>query len=509
MNMQDTKQHEDLTVEIAAPIEHFGDFRSRFRKYVPDAMIDFVVGFLLRIQTLTGIAFHISLPENLATLPRNIHRAFPVLDVLKERGVITSVSYRTRAHADEPMFHATQIELDRRRKSIGYLGRSSSLFSEDETWWPAIGEAVERWCLFNYTPPRWDTRHMTVAEGAQKSGLDLWNIAGFSPEWRADRASKNLALQNESSLLWTSVTPLTEDAPSHAPLQWFTLDYAQQAVRRTQREPVISSPISTGAATGKTRTHALLGGMLEVIERDAFIIHWLRKITPQKIDLGSIHHPRIKKIRDLAERYHLEVHILYLATDMPAHVAAAVTIDRTGVGPAVNIDTSAGFDLIECIERAVTNTFVQRDFMRTQMSKGAHLQYKDTNPETLNISSRLSWWSFTERLPLIDFFIRGESLRIENVRNFSPPKRTADQLSMLVRACEQEGYSAFYKNIMPPTLAKALAPLSTVFVRMPDFQPLYLNERERATGGTRLTDIPQKLNLHPGATVHEIPHPFL
>jgi len=122
---------------------------------------------------------------------------------------------------------------------------------------------------------------------------------------------------------------------------------------RTDSEPYIRHTTSNGAAAGSSWEHSVYSAFAEAIERDAFVIHYLNKLSPPQIDLRSINNKDIKKLLESYERYNLELYILDITTDIKVPVFLALVIDRAinkaGTGQAVSIDMISGFDVEKII----------------------------------------------------------------------------------------------------------------------------------------------------------------
>lgn len=70
---------------------------------------------------------------------------------------------------------------------------------------------------------------------------------------------------------------LCTDKSVYMPLSFIKLPYKIQ-----EEEDRINPSISTSLALGKTKNQAILTGIYEVIEREAFAISWLLKLPPNK-----------------------------------------------------------------------------------------------------------------------------------------------------------------------------------------------------------------------------------
>jgi ribosomal protein S12 methylthiotransferase accessory factor len=87
---------------------------------------------------------------------------------------------------------------------------------------------------------------------------------------------------------------------------------------------------SNGCAVGSVLEEAVLHGLLEVVERDAFLLMWYGKLVPKEIDLDSVNSwlVRAMAIRMALIGYDLRCFDIRVDTSIP--VVAAVAVRRDG-----------------------------------------------------------------------------------------------------------------------------------------------------------------------------------
>jgi oxazoline/thiazoline synthase len=89
------------------------------------------------------------------------------------------------------------------------------------------------------------------------------------------------------------------------------------------------SPDTNGCAAGATRTDALLGALLELVERDAVAIWWYNRLTRPAVDLASFDSPELRALQAGFAAVGRSVHLLDITTDIgiPAYAAVAPLAD--------------------------------------------------------------------------------------------------------------------------------------------------------------------------------------
>ncbi|WP_052850142.1 TOMM precursor leader peptide-binding protein [Streptomyces avicenniae] len=101
---------------------------------------------------------------------------------------------------------------------------------------------------------------------------------------------------------------------------------------------------SNGCATGGHPAEAVLHGLLELVERDAFLVAWYGRRTPGRIDLASCRTPAIRAALDRAALLGYDVHAYDTRADLPVPVVTALAVRRDGGPGLLSFGAAAGFD---------------------------------------------------------------------------------------------------------------------------------------------------------------------
>lgn len=418
---------------------------------------------------------------------------------LKEAGVIKGI-IKERVLSDEPKMYRYFATV-RGAQGSGQNGIGSSFFSEAGALWAAIGEAIDRYSLIHFAPRRFlDAPYERVSRRA----LDIFSLAGISEERRKlGHAKHSLLFDKKTMFRWVKGYSLTREEQIWVPLQLVTFYNWPK-----DREPYLRLPISTGSAAGGTLEQALYRGVLEVIERDAFMITWLKRLSPPRLDLQSLESPRIRKINEYFERYRLELNVLALPTDVPCHVILATVIDgRTGFAH-LTVGLRASLNLEEAIIVAVQEALGARFYTRDHLSAMARDMPEITDVDKIDRLQRVALWaSQPEFKDLISFLWAGEVKSASEVKNFFEPPTDAERLNFLINHFKREGIEVAYVKNIPYAIAGKV-PFECAYVIIPEFQPMHLQESLPYFSGKRLETVPQKLNLRVDDSINTIPHPF-
>lgn len=473
-----------------------------------------VVWLLERLAYVVGYPIYVALPTEVAELKEfpEALRAMRIVKRLQQAGYISHSEYIVYDYPDEPpawiLFHTLQHT----KKRLGSAGKAAHTSSIEYLQWPALGEAIERHCMQH---PHHTQNELIISSytDLKSKKVDIFSITSFSTSERVEnRVLCPLAYDIFSEFCWAPVTNAVTGKIVYAPWQWFSFSHLHTVLSATttHNEPLLSPPISTGAAAGQTINHAVLAGLLEVIERDAFMIYWLQQLPARRIDLDSIEDDRVRALRDLARDYRIELEVLYLETDAPVHTVCSVVIDRTMVGPAVYVEAKSGFDLVEIIHDLLQDQLAQRGALYRLWERNEDLQ--DVPAADLNHVAGILYWQKPERLNDIAPFISGPVCAVTELPKYDVGITVDEKLAHLYNWCRESNYPVYYRELISPKMKKMAEGVSAVMVRVPDLQPLYVEEQYKATGGTRLQSIPRSLGYTPRYDLESgycpIPNPF-
>ena len=111
---------------------------------------------------------------------------------------------------------------------------------------------------------------------------------------------------------------------------------------------------SNGCAIGSCLEEAILFGLLELIERDSFLLGWYGGARPAGIDLASCSGRALHAMVDRAALQGYEVHAFDSRVDLAVPVVTALAVRRDGGPGALAFAAGAGFDPERAVESAVS-----------------------------------------------------------------------------------------------------------------------------------------------------------
>ncbi|HEX7041782.1 MAG TPA: YcaO-like family protein [Patescibacteria group bacterium] len=417
--------------------------------------------------------------------------------VLLHRDVITNVS-QSILYNDEPQlfsFFATYPASKKREDMYDYSAGVS--FIKNIALLRALCEGMERYCLDNLKLPIAATSSI---KKVKKSHLDPKIFSPFSSSQLANLKFRQFRINENSQFRWIEAESLSTGERKLLPAQLATYNY-----QYLDKEPLITIPLSTGVATGNSLEDALQRAILEIVERDAYMISYLNKLPSPSIELNQIKSKKIKRVISTFKRYRLELTLVDITTDIEIPSFAAITIDRTGLGPAVSVGLKAGFDEEAAMISAIEESLMTRSWVRDKFA------YSEVSTKKLkkilNIDDRARLWFSREMVEKLDFWLEGNKKKTLQFKK----KNTKRGLDFIKRIFEEKNMEILYVDITDKKIKEA--GFAVVRVIIPQLQQLYLDERHPFLGGSRLYTVPVKLGYlskpHLEYELNKIPHPFL
>ncbi|MFE2293391.1 TOMM precursor leader peptide-binding protein [Streptomyces sp. NPDC059452] len=111
---------------------------------------------------------------------------------------------------------------------------------------------------------------------------------------------------------------------------------------------------SNGCATGGSLEEAILFGLLELVERDAFLLAWYGRARLTGIDLTTATAPAVRSMIDRAALHGYDVHAFDTRMDLAVPVVTALAVRRDGGDGTLSFSAAAGFDPADTVEAALS-----------------------------------------------------------------------------------------------------------------------------------------------------------
>ena len=161
------------------------------------------------------------------------------------------------------------------------------------------------------------------------------------------RASSTPGPTTEAKIGWTRAVELPGGSEAFAPASLVYLYFNTEGP-----DGYFCPPTSNGLAAGPSLDAAILGGLYELIERDAFLITWMNRLTGAAS--GLLRHGGIAaRIRSHYARFGVEALVFDITTDIGVPVMMAMAVDRSGDGPAVVVGLGCHLNPAVALKKAL------------------------------------------------------------------------------------------------------------------------------------------------------------
>lgn len=388
--------------------------------------------------------------------------------------------------------------------SIGFAGGAS--LNKDKALWKVIGESIERYGLF-MNGRKSIQGSFNELKGQNKELLDPNQII-YSTLKSQPKNKQN------TSIDWVSGYNFSRGKKCFIPTQLIAVPYWDSG-----KETIWRAPITTGAATGSSIQAAIFNGLCEVIERDAFMVSWLRQLVVKRIInfkktnsvTGDKHSQLLNKTLALLERYKLSPEFYLLPNDTQLPTVMCILKDTTKVGPPLTVGLDTDFSIVKTMLGALEESLQLRPWVRQVHDKKLHKpKIKNNKYDLYNLEQRASLWSSSIALKHLDkWLLNAEEIQMDEIKSYS----SKETLKSLVDQISTMNATVYFSDLTKYTPKKVQdKKLFTVKVVIPEYQPLYLIEKYADYVRDRLFTAEKRLNcksLLSGENLQTFPHPML
>lgn len=371
--------------------------------------------------------------------------------------------------------------------------------SIQEAMVPALGELLERYSCTQWSDA--NITHGTESELRHNGAVRLDNFNVFSRRQLKQDIFKQNRFSENTHMDWVQARELENNnhvlVPAH--LAYMFYNHAHP------HEPMIWQASSNGAAAGTTHEMATYNAICELIERDAFMITWLNKISPPRLDIATVPIPRVRDAAKQIAACGLEFYILDITTDIQVPVFLGVTVD-TKNHTEFHISGVAGFDIDTALVK-LTYEVIKFLHHTDRQSNNNDLLRK---PEQIHtIIDRSRYWKNPETVKKGLFLIQGPTTSYDDLPK-NPPQKLSTYIENIRQIFKEKQYPCYLVNVTSDIARDA----GVVVVRaiVPNLMQIYFNETQKPLGVRRLYTVPKLLGYECKTNEKElntVPHPFL
>jgi ribosomal protein S12 methylthiotransferase accessory factor len=363
----------------------------------------------------------------------------------------------------------------------------------------ALGEAIERYSA-SYLP---ESGFVTAsADDLHGEAVDPDRFALFHEEQYGREGFPFRRFERETRLRWTEGFRIPDGARAYLPVQ---LAYIRPPI---VDEHPIGYSTSNGVACGATLEEAILGGLFEVIERDAFMITWYNRLSlPRLIWDGD------RAMTELIERSFapagLDYSLIDLSVFFDVPTVLGVVHGPPGQLGALGVGAGCAVTIHEACRKALSESFAVRRWAR-DMAYAEPDRRPSTSSDIQTFDDHILYYA-EERNSVHARFLDSSPVT-RHVQEISAVEgsNVKEQIGALARRLAQRGLSAYAVDVTSPDVRSS--GLSVARVIAPELCQLDVLDTARLLGGRRLYFAAYEAGLRSEplalADVNIHPHPF-
>jgi len=436
-----------------------------------------------------------------------------ILAYLHTHGIISEPHFTQQlANFDRPRFHNFFVQLnDSARKTDGIItsyaafGASST---QEEAISKTVGEALERYFLSIFKKEKMVYGSYDSFKGSVQRALDISQLNGFSDKQR--KSFPELAWTTESPMYWVTGERYQTGEKTMLPAQLVFWNYRHGSVDPHREEKVLVQSTTSGCAGHFSKREAVLSGILELIQRDAFLIFWLNHLSPPVLDVASMKDPEIVELLSYCKRYRLELTFLNTTADIAVPSVTCVITDNTpSDGPYIAMGGGTGFDLKRNIIHSALEALSVSSYSATLPAPILDDSYVPFADKSIARDARLGMWKGQKMAERFAFFTSGARQDPQELLAMTEGKDDVSmQLDYVLGALRKlgDGYDVYTYEAQDEVLSTLKYHVLRTIV--PQLIPLHLVEYAATIHAKRLKQVPELLGYKSATTLNPWPHPF-
>lgn len=337
--------------------------------------------------------------------------------------------------------------------------------------WSLFGEAAERYSSYHFTETRTITASLSevvddAIDPTEWIGFDYQNTPLDFPYKRFDP---------EQPIRWAWVNDLSGGAPKLVPAAhiWLRLGKVFPAENFVQRT-------STGLGAGTSVQQAILSGLLELVERDAFSTRWLLSANPSpKTQVAS----NVLFLQEQLQTAGIHLELF----DIAVHKFAPVTLAKLTL-PEHNFGLCLGAGCAKNREDADMKAALEAYHILQGMlfwhSKSPRAMLPS---EVRDFVDHGRYYSQPEAAKTIQWFFNGKHDPINSAPMSLPEGSDAMAIEEVRLRLKEQGFDSYYIDVTPTDIQEV--GFVVVKVLVPGLQPLTCGQHVVADDRRRLDQV--------------------
>ncbi|MFG2925632.1 TOMM precursor leader peptide-binding protein [Streptomyces sp. NPDC048305] len=276
---------------------------------------------------------------------------------------------------------------------------------------------------------------------------------------------------------------------------------------------------SNGCAIGSCLEEAVLGALLELIERDAFLLGWYGGTPLTEIDLNTVTEPTTRAMIDRANLLGYDVHAFDNRIDLAVPVVTGLAVRQDGGTGMFSFGASSSMNAAAALEGALSEVLTYIPHLPGQVEERRHeLQAMAADfSKVLHLKDHAQLYGLPETAPFVAPYRKPRAIRpmADIYAPWESVRPVTRDLVDDVRFCRDELVGAGHDVIVvdQTTPEQQHMGLRTVCALVPGLLPIDFGwSRQRALTMPRLRTAARRAGLRDSdltaSEIRQIPHPF-
>jgi len=422
--------------------------------------------------------------------------------ISKRTGIISTVELDNLASGEPSVYFARSTPAN----SFALNGMEAMNYGDAASVDPkraimkAVGESIERYCPAHF---KYEDFTLAAYNDLNCEAVHPADFALFSEKQYAEPDFPFSLPTASTPLRWVSAYSISHDRPVLVPASFVYIPYYSDPLY----EPLTHNPISTGLACGSNLAPAICKAILEVIERDAFMIMWQNQLPCSRIDLSTVNDPFIQSILNELHVLPVECQAYLIPSDMEVPMIMVLLRNTTGHSPHTVIGMSADLNpskaLMLALEEVCLSWLGMGRYVIGKTDYKPAKDYKDVNTLILHALAHAVDPDLGKSLEFIN--PSGKLIPFQDVQNVSD-ENMVNNIQTLVDKLKEKDLNVVVKDLT--TVDVDEAGFKVIRVVVPGMQPLDNNHAHRYLGGTRLYEVPCQMGLRKQPITEENVNPY-
>lgn len=447
---------------------------------------------------------HLSLKNLQNSPPKTLTDALQAAKKLisKRTGIISSVEFDDLASGEPSVYFARSHPANTfalNGMETLNLGAAASI-DPKRAIMKAVGESIERYCPAHF---KYEDFVLAAYDDLDCEAIHPEAFALYSEKQYAEPDFPFSRLTASTPLRWASAYSVSHDRPILVPASSVYIPYFFDR----SHEPLTHIPISTGLACGSNLAPAIYKGILEVIERDAFMIMWQNQLPCSRIDLSTVNDTFIQSILSELEILPVECQAYLIPSDIEVPVilvllrGTAGHLPHTVMGISVDLDPKKA--LMLALEEICLSWVGMKRYALAEKDYKPSKDYQDVNTLTLHGLVHAVDPDLGRSLEFLN--PSGKQISFQGIKN-NYDKNMVNNIQHLVDKLNAKDLNVVVKDLT--TIDVDEAGFKVIRAVVPGMQPLDVNFARRYLGGKRLYEVPCQMGLKSQPLAEEDLNPY-